>query len=84
MSKNIVEHLWEPFERTNRSITFDNYFKNYKLLNSLLSKGLFYVITAKVYFIHRFVCYQNTTTCVFQFENDIDYTSVGPFNLNLI
>ena len=47
LSKTIVEQLCEPFERTNRNITFDNYFTSYELISSLLSKGLTCVETVR-------------------------------------
>jgi hypothetical protein len=43
----VVEELCEPFVRTNRNITFDNYFTSYDLANSLLSKGLTIVGTLR-------------------------------------
>lgn len=40
LAHNVVDELVEPFVRTNRNITFDNYFTSYELCQSLLSKGL--------------------------------------------
>lgn len=40
LAQKVVEDPCEPFVRTNRSITFDNYFTSYELASSLLSKGL--------------------------------------------
>jgi len=36
----LVEQLCKPYERSNRKITFNNYFTSYEFAASLLSKGL--------------------------------------------
>ena len=40
LGEKVVLELCQQYERTNRNITFDNYFTSYNLLQNLLSKGL--------------------------------------------
>lgn len=40
LAQKVVEDLCEPFLRTKRNITFDNFFTSYELASSLLTKGL--------------------------------------------
>lgn len=40
LASQVVQQLCEQFERSNRNITFDNFFTSYELAQNLLSKGL--------------------------------------------
>lgn len=40
LATRVVEQLCEPYERTNRNITMDNFFTSFELTQSLISKGL--------------------------------------------
>lgn len=47
LAKTVVEKLCEPYYRTNRNVTFDNYFTSLDLAQSLLSNGLTIVGTMR-------------------------------------
>ena len=40
LAPQVVENLCAPFERTNRNVTFDNYFTSFELAQTLLSRVL--------------------------------------------
>lgn len=47
LGKKVVESLTEPYQRTNRNVTFDNYFTDLSLAYGLLSNGLTMIGTVK-------------------------------------